>query len=115
MKLLNLFILMFRSPSDYRSLDCDSLSVDDGGSEGETNVSTTVIQIGGGTDHIPSIDDDEEEEGGGYSRRTLQTEVSRIEALMYHEINPSIYSALAMVAYISCISHSSAPHSTNNS
>ena len=115
MTLINLFVLMFRSPSDYRSLDCDSLSVDDGGSEGETNVSTTVIQIGGDTDIIPSIDDDEEEEGVGYSRRTLQTEVSRIEALMYHEINPSIYSALAMVAYISCISHSSAPPSTNNS
>merc|ERR1719468_1304351 len=67
-----------RSPSDYRSLDCDSLSVEDGGSEGETNVSATVIQIGGDTDHIPSIDDDdeeEEEEGVSYNRRTLQTEL----------------------------------------
>ena len=69
--------LYSRSPSDYRSLDCDSLSVDDGGSEGETNVITTVIQIGGGaTDIIPSIDDEEEEgEGVTYHRRTLQTEV----------------------------------------
>ena len=51
--------------------------MDDGGSEGETNVSTTVIQIGGGaTDIIPSIDDEEEEgEGVTYHRRTLQTEV----------------------------------------
>ena len=54
--------------------------MDDGGSEGETNVSTTVIQIGGATDIIPSIDDEEEEgEGEGvgvtYHRRTLQTEV----------------------------------------
>ena len=91
--LITLLILIFRSPSDYRSLDCDSLSVDDGGSEGETNVSTTVIQIGGDTDHIPSIDDDEEEEGVSYNRRTLQTEVRRIEALMNHEINPSIFSS----------------------
>ena len=73
-------LLYSRSPSDYRSLDCDSLSVDDGGSEGETNVSTTVIQIGGATDIILSIDDEEEEgEGEGvgvtYHRRTLQTEV----------------------------------------
>lgn len=70
--------MILRSPSDYRSLDCDSLSVDDGVSEGETNVSATVIQIGGAgaTDHIPSIDDDEEEEEGAtYHRRTLQTEV----------------------------------------
>ena len=52
--------------------------MDDGGSEGETNVSTTVIQIGGATDIIPSIDDEEEEgegEGITYHRRTLQTEV----------------------------------------
>ena len=50
--------------------------MDDGGSEGETNVSTTVIQIGGATDIIPSIDDEEEEgEGVTYHRRTLQTEV----------------------------------------
>ena len=107
---------MFRSPSDYRSLDCDSLSVDDGVSEGETNVSATVIQIGGGgpTDHIPSIDDEEEGEGVTYHRRTLQTEV-RQQSFMNHENNPGIYSALAMVAYISCISHSSAPRSTNNS
>ena len=67
-----------RSPSDYRSLDCDSLSVDDGGSEGEAGVSATVIQIGGDTDNIPSIEDEEEEEeGANYHRRTLQTEVRR--------------------------------------
>ena len=52
-------------------------------SEGETNVSATVIQIGGGgpTDHIPSIDDDEEEEGVTYHRRTLQTEVRQTTEL----------------------------------
>ena len=40
-------------------------------------MSATVIQIGGDTDNIPSIDDEEEEEGANYHRRTLQTEVRR--------------------------------------
>ena len=68
-----------RSPSDYRSIDCDSLSVDDSGDViSDDNIATgatTVIHLTGedaGIEAIASIDDEEEFVS---DRRTLQTEV----------------------------------------
>ena len=62
-----------RSPSDYRSLDCDSLSVDDTSDDntGPGPGGATVIHLTGDT--IPNIDDDEDDLIS--TRRTLQTEV----------------------------------------
>merc|ERR550539_1422092 len=67
-----------RSPSDYRSLDCDSLSVDDSGDVvSDDNIATgatTVIHLTGeeaGQEALPNIDDDEEFLS---ERKTLQTE-----------------------------------------
>ena len=65
-----------RSPSDYRSIDCDSLSVDDSGDViSEDNIATgatTVIHLTG-EEAVNSI---EEEEDLLTGRRTLQTEVT---------------------------------------
>ena len=70
-----------RSPSDYRSLDCDSLSVDDSGDvASDDNIATgatTVIHLTGeeaGQESLPHIDDDDEDFLS--ERRTLQTEVT---------------------------------------
>ena len=61
-----------RSPSDYRSLDCDSLSVDDTSDDNAgPGPGATVIHLTG--DNIPNIDDDEDDLIS--NRRTLQTEV----------------------------------------
>ena len=70
-----------RSPSEYRSLECDSLSVDDTNeavSDDNTGgAGATVIHVTGGevftADNIPNIDDDDDLS----NRRTLQTEVSQ--------------------------------------
>ena len=71
-----------RSPSDYRSLDCDSLSVDDSGDVvSDDNIATgatTVIHLTGeeaGQETLTNIEDEEEFLS---ERRTLQTEV-RVE------------------------------------
>ena len=65
-----------RSPSDYRSLDCDSLSVDDSGDVvSDDNIATgatTVIHLTG-EETLPNIDDEEDFLS---ERRTLQTEVT---------------------------------------
>ena len=64
-----------RSPSDYRSIDCDSLSVDDSGDViSEDNIATgatTVIHLTG-EEAVSSMEEEEELVTG---RRTLQTEV----------------------------------------
>ena len=65
-----------RSPSDYRSIDCDSLSVDDSGDViSEENIATgatTVIHLTG-EEAASNMDEDEE---FVTERRTLQTEVT---------------------------------------
>ena len=73
-----------RSPSDYRSLDCDSLSVDcdsgegvsdHGGDSDQRAHGATVIHVSGDIDSIPNIDDDDDDLN---NRKTLQTEVTTV-------------------------------------
>ena len=64
-----------RSPSDYRSIDCDSLSVDDSGDViSEDNIATgaTTVIHRTGEEAVSSMEEEEELVTG---RRTLQTEV----------------------------------------